>query len=125
MTLPSVPSPFFTRAEPPARPSQRLTPCRLSFITQSGIRPERLVPIPTIDPLRHELVITAWSSGRGLHHEDSALPPVTRTYFIECSGSSRSSYRDPKRTGAAEGRGLTGNTEWTSVTLAHCFARSA
>ncbi|HEX9167066.1 MAG TPA: sulfite dehydrogenase [Gemmatimonadales bacterium] len=122
-------SPFFTPARTPTGETvgNSLTPLQelSGTITPSDVHFERHhAGIPTIDPLRHELVIHGLVERPMVFtmEDIQRLPPVTRTYFIECSGNGRNSYRDPKPDMTPQkAGGLTGNTEWTGVTLAQLF----
>lgn len=122
-------SPFFTPARTPTGETvgNSLTPLHelTGTITPSDLHFERHhAGIPLIDPLRHELVIHGLVDRPMVFAlEDlQRLPPVTRTYFIECSGNGRIAYRDPKPDMTPQkAAGLTANTEWTGVTLAQLF----
>jgi len=75
--------------------------------------------VPEIDPARHRLMIHGMVE-RPLMltmEEILRLPSVSRVYFLECSGNSRSEWGP--RTGAdvQESYGLAGCSEWTGVPL--------
>ena len=122
-------SPFVTPARTPTGEvtGNSLTPLQelSGTITPADLHFERHhAGIPTIDPLRHELVIHGLVERPMVFSMEDIqrLPPVTRTFFIECSGNGRNSYRDPKPDMTPQKvAGLTGNTEWTGVTLAQVF----
>jgi sulfane dehydrogenase subunit SoxC len=98
-------------------PLQNLT----GTITPADLHFERHhAGVPLLDPSRHELVV----HGEVTHPLSFTLadiqrfPQVTRTYFIECSGNSRSAYRAPKPEMTPQiVAGMTGNSEWTGVPL--------
>jgi sulfane dehydrogenase subunit SoxC len=122
-------SPFFTPARTPTGETvgNSLTPLQglSGTITPSDVHFERHhAGVPTIDPLRHELVIHGLVDRPMVFtmEDIERFPPVTRTHFIECSGNGRSAYRDPKPDMTPQkAGGLTANTEWTGVTLAQLF----
>lgn len=105
-------------------PLQELT----GTITPADLHFERHhAGVPRIDPARHTLVV------HGLVERPlvftvadiKRFPPVTRTYFIECSGNGREAYRDPKPEWTPQKvAGLTANTEWTGVPLKTLLAEA-
>ena len=76
--------------------------------------------VPFIDPARHTLLIHGLVATPLMLTVDEVrrFPPVTRTFFLECSGNGRTAYREPKpdMTPQKVG-GLFSNTEWTGVPL--------
>jgi len=94
-------------------------------ITPSDLHFERHhAGVPAIDPEQHHLVIHGLVERPivfGL--EDlKRFPAVTRVHYLECSGNGRTSYRAPKPEMTPQKvYGLTGNTEWTGLTVAQLF----
>lgn len=80
--------------------------------------------IPSLDPQRHTLTIHGLVD-RPLTftvHDIKRFPQVVRTYFVECSGNTRSAYRAPRPDMTAQQvSGLVSTTEWTGVPLATLF----
>lgn len=91
-------------------------------ITPSDLHFERHhAGVPAIDPSAHRLVIHGLVDRPMSFSMDDLrrFPPVTRTYFVECSGNGRAAWRDPKPEMSPQRvDGLTSNSEWTGVPLA-------
>jgi sulfane dehydrogenase subunit SoxC len=80
--------------------------------------------VPHIDPARHELLIHGLVDRPLVFsvEELKRFPPVTRIYFVECSGNGRAAWRAPKpEMTAQQVDGLTSNSEWTGVPVATLF----
>jgi sulfane dehydrogenase subunit SoxC len=81
--------------------------------------------VPAIDPARHTLVVHGLvERAMAFSLEDiKRFPQVTRVHFIECSGNGGAAFRagilGPPNPALTPQRvaGLTGNSEWTGVTL--------
>jgi sulfane dehydrogenase subunit SoxC len=122
-------SPFVapTRAPTGATVGSSLTPLQdlTGSITPSDLHFERHhAGIPALDPERHTLTI------HGLVERELVLtvdeikrfPQVTRTYFIECSGNGRNSYRAPRPDVTPQQvAGMVSTSEFTGVPLATLF----
>jgi len=98
-------------------PLQRLN----GTVTPSDLHFERHHSgVPFIDPAKHALLVHGLTD-RPLSFSVDDLqrfPQVTRTYFMECSGNGRASYRAPMPEMTAQRvAGLSSNTEWTGVPL--------
>jgi sulfane dehydrogenase subunit SoxC len=90
------------------------------IITPSGLHYERHHGgIPNIDPARHSLVIHGQVE-RPIKYSLSDLkrfPTVSRTYFMECSGSSGSEIMKAREPTVQRTHGLVSTSEWTGVAL--------
>ncbi len=112
----------FARAHRVGGPSWALTPIQDLYGT---ITPSALhfgihhAGIPTIDPEKHRLFIHGMvKRNRELSMEDLLrLPRVTHTYFLECSGNTSSSWKEPRYNDIQMTHGQMSNTEWTGVPL--------
>jgi sulfane dehydrogenase subunit SoxC len=90
-------------------------------ITPSGLHYERHHGgIPNIDPARHSLTIHGMVD-RPIRYSLADLkrfPTVSRTYFMECSGSSGSEIMKAREPTVQRTHGLVSTSEWTGVPLA-------
>jgi len=90
------------------------------IITPSGLHYERHHGgIPNIDPAGHRLVIHGLVD-RPIKYSLSDLkrfPTVSRTYFMECSGSSGSEIMKAREPTVQRTHGLVSTSEWTGVPL--------
>jgi sulfane dehydrogenase subunit SoxC len=99
------------------------TPMQAGYgiITPSGLHYERHHGgIPTIDPARHHLIIHG-TVDRPMKYSLADLkrfPTVSRTYFIECSGTTGSEIMKAKAPTVQRTHGLVSTSEWTGVPLA-------
>jgi sulfane dehydrogenase subunit SoxC len=88
--------------------------------TPSGLHYERHhAGIPTIDPGRHRLVIHGMVE-RPMKYSLADLkrfPTVSRTYFMECSGTTGSEIMKAKEPTVQRTHGLVSTSEWTGVPL--------
>ena len=106
----------------PLEESASQTPLHDTFgiITPSSLHFERHHSgVPQIDPARHTLTIHGLVDRPLVFTVDELkrLPSVSRIYFLECSGNSRSEWRSSGATDAQRGHGLTSCSEWTGVPL--------
>ena len=89
-------------------------------ITPSGLHYERHHGgIPNIDPARHSLVIHGMVD-RPIKYSLADLrrfPTVSRTYFLECSGTTGSEIMKPREPTVQRTHGLVSTSEWTGVPL--------
>jgi sulfane dehydrogenase subunit SoxC len=98
------------------------TPLQASYgtITPSGLHYERHhAGIPNIDPARHRLIIHGMVD-RPIRYSLADLkrfPTVSRTYFLECSGSSGSEIMKAREPTVQRTHGLVSTSEWTGVPL--------
>ena len=105
----------------PTRTSS-FTPMQSSWgiITPSGLHYERHhAGIPTIDPARHRLVIHGLVD-RPIKYSLADLkrfPTVSRTYFMECSGTTGSELMKATEPTVQRTHGLVSTSEWTGVPL--------
>jgi sulfane dehydrogenase subunit SoxC len=87
-------------------------------ITPSGLHYERHHGgIPNIDPARHGLVIHGMVD-RPMRYSLADLrrfPTVSRTYFMECSGTTGSEIMKAREPTAQRTHGLVSTSEWTGV----------
>ena len=87
-------------------------------ITPSGLHYERHHGgIPNIDPARHGLVIHGMVD-RPMKYSLADLkrfPTVSRTYFMECSGTTGSEIMKAREPTAQRTHGLVSTSEWTGV----------
>ena len=90
------------------------------IITPSGLHYERHHGgIPNINPARHSLIIHG-SVERPIKYSLADLkrfPTVSRTYFMECSGSSGSEIMKAREPTVQRTHGLVSTSEWTGVPL--------
>jgi sulfane dehydrogenase subunit SoxC len=98
------------------------SPLQASYgtITPSGLHYERHHGgIPNIDPARHRLVIHGMVEKpmRYSLAELKRFPTVSRTYFMECAGSSGSEIMKPREPTVQRTHGLVSTSEWTGVPL--------
>ncbi|MGA0919139.1 MAG: sulfite dehydrogenase [Gemmatimonadaceae bacterium] len=122
-------SPFETPTRAPYGETvgNSLTPLQdlTGVITPSDLHFERHhAGIPAIDPERHTLTIHGLVDRPLTFTLDDLkrFPQVVRTYFIECSGNGRASYRDPKPEMTPQKvSGMISTSEWTGVPLATLF----
>ena len=106
----------------PLEESASHTPLHDTFgiITPSSLHFERHHSgVPQIDPASHTLTIHGLVDRPLVFTVDELkrLPSVSRIYFLECSGNSRSEWRSSGATDAQRGHGLTSCSEWTGVPL--------
>ena len=89
-------------------------------ITPSALHFERHhAGVPDIDPATHRLLIHGLVD-RPLvltMHDLRRLPSVSRIYFLECSGNSRSLWSDATSTTPQSAHGMTSCSEWIGVPL--------
>ena len=97
------------------------TPLQASYgtITPSGLHYERHhAGIPNIDPARHRLIIHGMVD-RPIRYSLADLkrfPTVSRTYFLECSGSSGSEIMKAREPTVQRTHGLVSTSEWDRCT---------
>lgn len=107
-----------------ANPSRTaaFTPMQAGYgvITPSGLHYERHhAGIPTIDPARHRLVIHGMVE-RPMKYslaELTRFPTVSRTHFLECSGTTGSEIMKAREPTVQRTHGLVSTSEWTGVPL--------
>jgi sulfane dehydrogenase subunit SoxC len=98
------------------------SPLQNSFgtITPSGLHYERHhAGIPNIDPARHSLVIHGLVD-RPMKYSLAELkrfPTMSRTYFMECSGTTGSEIMKAREPTVQRTHGLVSTSEWTGVPL--------
>ena len=98
------------------------TPLQASYgtITPSGVHCERHhAGIPNIDPARHRLIIHGMVN-RPIKYSLADLkrcPTVSRTYFLECSGTTGSEIMKAREPTVQRTHGLVSTSEWTGVPL--------
>jgi sulfane dehydrogenase subunit SoxC len=96
-------------------------------ITPSGLHYERHhAGIPTVDPARHRLIIHGLVD-RPIKYSLADLkrfPAVSRTYFLECAGSSGSEIVKATEPTVQRSHGLVSSSEWTGVPLATLLRQS-
>ena len=98
------------------------TPLQASYgtITPSGLHYERHhAGIPNIDPARHRLIIHGMVD-RPIKYSLADLkrfPTVSRTYFLECSGTTGSEIMKAREPTVQRTHGLVSTSEWTGVPL--------
>src|SRR5712692_7920975 len=89
-------------------------------ITPSGLHYERHHGgIPNIDPAKHSLVIHGLVD-RPIKYSLADLkrfPTVSRTYFMECSGTTGSDTMKAREPNVQRTHGLVSTSEWTGVSL--------
>ena len=89
-------------------------------ITPSGLHYERHHGgIPNIDPARHRLVIHGMVD-RPIKYSVADLkrfPTVSRSYFLECSGTTGSEIMKAREPNVQRTHGLVSTSEWTGVPL--------
>src|SRR3954451_3584740 len=89
-------------------------------ITPSGLHYERHhAGIPNIDPARHRLVIHGLVD-RPMKYSLADLkrfPTISRTYFMECSGTTGSELMKVSQPTVQRTHGLVSTSEWTGVPL--------
>ena len=89
-------------------------------ITPSGLHYERHhAGIPNIDPSRHRLVIHGLVD-RPMKYSLADLkrfPTISRTYFMECSGTTGSELMKVSQPTVQRTHGLVSTSEWTGVPL--------
>jgi sulfane dehydrogenase subunit SoxC len=89
-------------------------------ITPSGLHYERHhAGIPNIDPARHSLIIHGMvDRPRKYSLADlKRFPTVSRTYFMECSGTTGSEIMRAREPTVQRTHGLVSTSEWTGVPL--------
>jgi len=90
------------------------------IITPSGLHYERHHGgIPTIDPSHHRLIIHGMVE-RPMKYSLADLkrfPTVSRTYFLECSGTTGSEIMKAREPTVQRTHGLVSTSEWTGVPL--------
>jgi len=94
------------------------------MITPSSLHFERHhAGVPGLDPARHELMIHGLVDRPLIFTVDELkrLPSVSRIYFVECSGNSRTGWRPVPQPSAQAGHGLTSCSNWTGVPLSVLF----
>src|SRR5260370_18447287 len=93
------------------------TPLQASYgtITPSGLHYERHhAGIPNIDPARHRLIIHGMVD-RPIKYSLTDLkrfPTVSRTYFLECSGTTGSDIMKARQPTVQRTHGLSSTSEW-------------
>ena len=89
-----------------------ITPSSLHFEVHRG-------GVPDIDPRKHRLLIHGMVDRPVIltAEEIKRLPSVSRIYFIECSGNTKSEWRAPTLKNVQGTHGLTSCSEWTGVLL--------
>ena len=98
------------------------TPLQASYgaITPPGLHYERHHGgIPNIDPARHRLIIHGMVD-RPIKYTLADLkrfPTVSRTYFLECSGTTGSEIMKAREPTVQRTHGLVSTSEWTGVPL--------
>ena len=98
------------------------TPLQASYgtITPSGLHYERHhAGIPNIDPARHRLIIHGMVD-RPIKYSLADLkrfPTVSRTYFLECSGTTGSEIMKAREPTVQRTHGLVSTSEWIGVPL--------
>src|SRR5499433_1246782 len=98
------------------------TPLQASYgtITPSGLHYERHhAGIPNIDPARHRLIIHGMVD-RPIKYSLADLkrfPTMSRTYFLECSGTTGSEIMKAREPTVQRTHGLVSTSEWTGVPL--------
>jgi sulfane dehydrogenase subunit SoxC len=89
-------------------------------ITPSGLHYERHhAGIPNIDPAKHSLIIHGMVD-RPIKYSLADLkrfPTVSRTYFMECSGTTGSEIMKAREPTVQRTHGLVSTSEWTGVPL--------
>jgi sulfane dehydrogenase subunit SoxC len=89
-------------------------------ITPSGLHYERHhAGIPNIDPAKHSLIIHGLVD-RPMKYSLADLkrfPTVSRTYFLECSGTTGSEIMKAREPNVQRTHGLVSTSEWTGVPL--------
>jgi sulfane dehydrogenase subunit SoxC len=99
-----------------------VTPMQNSYgiITPSGLHYERHhAGIPNIDPAKHRLIIHG-SVDRPIKYSLADLkrfPTVSRTYFMECSGSTGRELMKATDPTVQRTHGLVSTSEWTGIPL--------
>jgi sulfane dehydrogenase subunit SoxC len=102
--------------------SAGFSPLQKSYgtITPSGLHYERHHGgIPNIDPARHSLVIHGMVD-RPIKYSLADLkrfPTLSRTYFLECSGTTGSEIMKAREPTVQRTHGLVSTSEWTGVPL--------
>jgi sulfane dehydrogenase subunit SoxC len=94
------------------------------IITPSSLHFERHhAGVPALDPAQHELLIHGLVDRPLVFTMDELkrLPSVSRIYFLECSGNSRTGFRTVPQPSAAVAHGLTSCSNWTGVPLSVLF----
>jgi sulfane dehydrogenase subunit SoxC len=105
----------------PARAAS-FTPMQAGYgvITPSGLHYERHHGgIPNIDPARHRLIIHGMVE-RPMKYslaDVRRFPTVSRTYFMECSGTTGSEIMKAREPTVQRTHGLVSTSEWTGVPL--------
>jgi sulfane dehydrogenase subunit SoxC len=96
-------------------------------ITPSGLHYERHHGgIPNIDPSRHRLIIHGLVD-RPMKYSLADLkrfPTVSRTYFMECSGTTGSEIMKAREPTVQRTHGLVSTSEWTGVPLSTLLKQS-
>jgi sulfane dehydrogenase subunit SoxC len=98
------------------------TPMQAGYgiITPSGLHYERHHGgIPTISPVRHRLIIHGMVE-RPMTYALADLkrfPTVSRTYFLECSGTTGGEIMEAREPTVQRTHGLVSTSEWTGVPL--------
>ena len=90
-------------------------------ITPTGLHYERHhAGIPNIDPSQHRLIIHGMVDRPMKYALDDLkrFPTVSRTYFLECSGTTGSEIMKPTEPTVQRTHGLVSTSEWTGVPLA-------
>ncbi len=113
---------FFNPSATPGTGASR-TPLQdtVGIITPSSLHFERHHSgVPTIDPLKHSLLLHgAVSEPISFSMDDlRQLPSVSRIHFIECGGNSGREHAGNPGETAQKSHGLVSCSEWTGVTLA-------
>ena len=95
-------------------------------ITPSGLHYERHhAGIPNLDPARHRLVIHGLVD-RPIKYSLADLkrfPTISRTYFMECSGTTGAELMKASQPTVQRTHGLVSTSEWTGVPYRHCSNR--
>jgi sulfane dehydrogenase subunit SoxC len=99
-----------------------VTPMHKSYgiVTPSGLHYERHhAGVPTIDPAKHRLIVHGLVE-RPIKYALADLkrfPTVSRTYFMECSGTTGREYLRATEPTVQRTHGLVSTSEWTGVPL--------
>ncbi len=114
---------WFRRTQVPLEESASFTPLQDTFgiITPSSLHFERHHGgVPDLDASTHTLTIHGLVDRPLVFTvaELKRLPSVSRIYFLECSGNSRSEWKGAGESDAQRAHGLTSCSEWTGVPLA-------
>jgi sulfane dehydrogenase subunit SoxC len=93
----------------------------LGNLTATGLHFERHhAGIPTIDPAKHVLFVHGMvdQAKKFTVADLKRFPPITRRYFIECSGNGLTEWNKPTLKTVQGTHGLLSTSEWTGVQFA-------